>query len=702
MINNKFNYLVFFLIISISLTIFFVGKNNFFFNNVEWLYGSGDLTNAQLSWKYFLNDVWRFPLGKNPNYGLEVSNSIIFTDNIPLFAIFFKILKPFISPDFQYFGLWILLCFFLQLLFSFLLLNSITKDNFFSLIAILFFLLVPFLLFRISHHFSLGAHWLILYAFYNLYFIKSEKKNVHWYVLIFLSLLIHLYFTAIIFIIYFCSLIKKILKNKNFQIVFNDLFLKLLFCFILMYIVGYFESSPINAVSTGYGIFKIDLLSFFDPKLDGQTVSWSIFLPDLPGTHLEGFTYIGISNIILILLALLIFLQKKFIARNYKNDFPFISFFNISLIIFFLWAISTNISFLGYEVINIDLPKYIFGALSIFSSTGRFAWPVIYIVLFFSLLVIYKNTRRKFSISLISLLLLIQIVDISKGLKTYSFKNLIKVENNNKDEIWNIIAKDFDKLRTTYLYNNYGPIFSNLSKILGRLDSIKTDIILNAAMDREKAALVRYKLINDISKNKLDQNTAYIIDNKGHLNQLKLQFSSSNHGFFLRDNFWIILPNKRYMMNQKDINELKKIKLDTLELEKIYNLNFKGKYQGFGWSHNSHNDGIWSEGKNSFLIFNLPKDINNDVTLKLSFLTYQKNFNENYKLNVLINGKIIKSSNLNNENEINLLLSKNHVKKEVIIQLNFEGLISPFEVFESPDARKLGILLKTIQLKEKI
>ena len=101
-------------------------------------------------------------------------------------------------------------------------------------------------------------------------------------------------------------------------------------------------------------------------------------------------------------------------------------------------------------------------------------------------------------------------------------------------------------------------------------------------------------------------------------------------------------------------------------------------------------------------IINLPKDINNDVTLKLSFLNNQKNFNENYKLNVLINGKIIKSSNLNNENEINLLLSKNHVKKEVIIQLNFEGLISPFEVFESPDARKLGILLKTIQLKEKI
>ena len=51
MIKNNINFLI--LLISICLTIFFVGKNNFFFNEVDWLYGFGDLTNAQLSWKYF-------------------------------------------------------------------------------------------------------------------------------------------------------------------------------------------------------------------------------------------------------------------------------------------------------------------------------------------------------------------------------------------------------------------------------------------------------------------------------------------------------------------------------------------------------------------------------------------------------------------------------------------------------------------------
>ena len=104
MTKNNFIINFLFLIISLLLAVYFVGKNNFWFNQTDWLYGSGDLTNAQLSWQFFKNDIWRFPIGLNPNYGLEISNSIIFTDNIPLFAIIFKFLNPIIYENFQYFS----------------------------------------------------------------------------------------------------------------------------------------------------------------------------------------------------------------------------------------------------------------------------------------------------------------------------------------------------------------------------------------------------------------------------------------------------------------------------------------------------------------------------------------------------------------------------------------------------------------------
>ena len=147
-----YSYILFF-VLSLFLTVFFVGIENFWFNQTSWLYGSGDLTNAQLSWQFFQNDVWRFPIGKNPNYGLEIANSIIFTDNIPIFAIVFKILKPFIYKNFQYFSLWIFLCFFLQILIGFKLIEKITKDYNFSFFSSLLLLLTPFLLFRLTHHF---------------------------------------------------------------------------------------------------------------------------------------------------------------------------------------------------------------------------------------------------------------------------------------------------------------------------------------------------------------------------------------------------------------------------------------------------------------------------------------------------------------------------------------------------------------------
>ena len=54
------NYLLFFFI-SFIFTVYFVpGLNNFWFTKVDWLYGSGDYTNSQLSWQYFQNDEWRF------------------------------------------------------------------------------------------------------------------------------------------------------------------------------------------------------------------------------------------------------------------------------------------------------------------------------------------------------------------------------------------------------------------------------------------------------------------------------------------------------------------------------------------------------------------------------------------------------------------------------------------------------------------
>ncbi len=86
----------------------------------------------QAAWYFFRNDIWRFPLGLNPNYGEGLDNTIILTDSIPIFAIFFKLVGFFIKSEFQYISFWYFLCFFLQFYFAYKILNHYTRNQYFS------------------------------------------------------------------------------------------------------------------------------------------------------------------------------------------------------------------------------------------------------------------------------------------------------------------------------------------------------------------------------------------------------------------------------------------------------------------------------------------------------------------------------------------------------------------------------------------
>lgn len=135
--HNKITIL-FFSIISFSLTTFLIGKENISFYEDNWLFSHIDLISQYVGWCFFSNDVWRFPIGLNPNYG-TINNSIIFSDSIPLMAFLFKIIKPFLKFNFNYFGFWIFICFLFQGIISYKIILKNTNNEIYSFIAALFF-----------------------------------------------------------------------------------------------------------------------------------------------------------------------------------------------------------------------------------------------------------------------------------------------------------------------------------------------------------------------------------------------------------------------------------------------------------------------------------------------------------------------------------------------------------------------------------
>ena len=64
--NKKIIFLIIFFIVSLIFTFLLLGAENFSLKG--YLYSKNyDLISDQLAFKFFINDKWHFPIGKNPN-----------------------------------------------------------------------------------------------------------------------------------------------------------------------------------------------------------------------------------------------------------------------------------------------------------------------------------------------------------------------------------------------------------------------------------------------------------------------------------------------------------------------------------------------------------------------------------------------------------------------------------------------------------
>ena len=76
-------------------------------------------------------------------------------------------------------------------------------------------------------------------------------------------------------------------------------------------------------------------------------------------------------------------------------------------------------------------------------------------MLFVSLVTLYKNFSKFFVLSISLVIIFIQILDITIGLKNHKFKDKLIIYKNQNDPLWDVIDENFEYLRTTYLFNNY-------------------------------------------------------------------------------------------------------------------------------------------------------------------------------------------------------------------------------------------------------
>ena len=311
--DNKINFL--FLFISFACLTCVVGLDNISFNSIKWLHDGDESTFNQVGWYFFKNDVWRFPVGNNPNYGDELGLSIVFSDSIIILALFFKLFKFFIPENFQYFSFWYFICFYLQLFFSYKIINKFTNSEIYSFIASIFFLIAPIFIFRVNWHGSFAGQWLLLIALYLGLFKDIYKFKNYWIGLIIISALVE--YSSLIMILATYSLLRifNLQLNKNSILkILKDFFIISILLLLTLYLSGYFEVRPSDTLGVGFGQYKLNLLSIFDPVNTAADIPWSWFLPDIQlsrAEELEGFNYLGLGQFLMLIFALLLFINKK-------------------------------------------------------------------------------------------------------------------------------------------------------------------------------------------------------------------------------------------------------------------------------------------------------------------------------------------------------------------------------------------------------
>ena len=694
---STFKYQIFLIITSISFCFYLLGPNYISPLNSEWLF-SGDLSTYQLGWQFFKLDEWRFPLGINPNYGIYLNGSVVFSDSIPLFAIFFKIFKNFLPSEFQYFSIWILVCVYLQLYFSFKIIYKITNNLLYSAVSSLFFGIATVFIHRSGIHLSLFGQWIILSFFY----VELLDKNKFYYknLIILLSTTIHFYFTIILLIIFFIEKVIDYFRNKKLiKSILIQTSIVLFASLFLMYIIGYFSLNLDDGLGWGYGYYNFNLNSFFNPV--GQTniseVIWSNFLAkrEFQNGQIEGFSYLGVSGFIF----LIIFLFNMFNKRNniiYSN----IKIFTIC-VIFLILSTSNNIYFDQTSIIKIPLNNIFYGISSIIRASGRLIWPIYYLIFIVGIIFIYQNFQKKISLLIILILLLVQIVDISKGLNQYKLGKQYDQKNNQisiKDKIWKDLSRNYDQIRLLEPQNQ-SKIYYLLSKTLFEEKFLKTDIVYLARANRQKIIDMKYKIVNllDIGDLDLFHKTVFISDNINavrhvfHIYQNKLNY-------YFRDDLWII-TKKNINYNEVDnSNNLNNIYTHNFENNNSVNFN-NFKIAGIGWDRKNLSDGLILEGYKSSLFLKIyGKNCSEESLLKIKINQYYSQNPYPINLKVFINKQFIKQI-LIDKKENDLLFKFNCLNgKKNSFYFHVENPISLFDKKNSLNRVKRSIILKNLSI----
>lgn len=411
--------------------------------NTDWIWQSitHDTAQHQLGWEFY-----RANTNGATIYGLAYPSglSMVFMDVIPLLALFFNLFGANLPVNFQYFGMWGLLCYMLMGGLSAVLIRYIwqrvnrgrqTKvwsQLLFTVAGSLIFVLSPMVMARSFYHPALAGQWLILLGFILIVYAKRFKGwlslGAVWSIVLVAAILIHPYFLPMMGVLLVLSVIRywsnltgsvQLRWAKAVAMVLIPAALSLL-VFALM-----------GGFSLGSGAEHYDLeekgfnlLSFVNPG------GYSI-IPAFPNksSSPETMMWLGLGVIIMLITAAILWrghyrvswVKFRKFWNSHRGQCRLDTLFCVLLLIF---AMGTRIDLGPITLLQYSVPDKIYELWSAFRAAAREAWPFYYATILLGIYWLASGLRKHHwskvsapAILAIGLVLLagLQLVDIANS-----------------------------------------------------------------------------------------------------------------------------------------------------------------------------------------------------------------------------------------------------------------------------------------------
>lgn len=661
--------------------------------NIAWL-ELGDTATHYLGWDFFRHSPWTFPLGLNPFYGLELGNSVIFSDSNPLLALLFKPFNAWLPDTFQYFGIWLLACFVLQAWFGWKLLGLMSDHPAIRLLGAGLLMFSPAMFLRMGAHLSLAGHFLILAALYLALVPGLHRRRLAWGALLAVTAMVHAYLLAMVALIWVADLLGK---WSSQQLTRRQSLIEGVLLFVVVSLccwqAGYFAIVD-GAKSGGFGLYRMNLLSPVDPA------GWSLILPNLPQASgdYEGFNYLGLGVLLLIPMALIAWLRNSQPLKHALSSRPWLL---LALLGLWVFALSNQIG-IGAHTFSYPLPKFILNLANIFRASGRMFWPVAYALILMVIFLLVRGYRPRTVIALLALALSVQVIDMRNGWMGMRQGKMLPPSSTwaspMQDPFWASAATQYANLRSLMPQNQ--PERWQVLADFAATHGMKTDAVYLGRMSSGPLELAQEKTRRMLESGHYDADSLYILDDDVLAAAAKT-INSDTDLLTRVDGLVVLAPGwKRCAQCLPMHDDGRQMALTPLTHPgQVQTFNHSSRQMTHGWS-TPESWGTWSEGRQAQIVLRITPEARSVVIDAMAFILPQ---HPAQRVIVSLNGEQVLSARLTQAqgNHLQIPISaairqRLAVDDQVTIELQLPDAISPQQLGLNDDARVMGLGLQRL------